>query len=150
MLGVRLNARLGDVIDHREHEYVLEKALHQGFQLRARAPINPGLTARGSRIAGGETIGLQRLFRKRRLVLRRPARDVRAVQWSRDGNGRLGAGVVLGARWNVGSGAIGRTADEQKIEVARQRVAQVADKNILLVAGNVLQEVDAVGRIGLS
>jgi len=33
VLGVRLNARLGDVIDHREYEYVLEKALHQGFQL---------------------------------------------------------------------------------------------------------------------
>src|ERR1700722_6743423 len=57
VLGVRLNARLGDVIDHREQEHVLKKALHEGFQLRAGAPMNPGLTARGSRIAGGETIG---------------------------------------------------------------------------------------------
>src|SRR5580692_2167918 len=148
VLGVRLNSRLGDVIDHREYEYVLEKALHQGFQLRARAPINPGLTARGSRIVGGETVGLRRLFRERRLTLRRLAREVLAVQWRRDG--RRGAGGVLGARWTVGLGAIGRTANEQKIEVARQRVAQVADENILLVAGNVLQEVDAVGRIDLS
>jgi len=58
MLGVRLNARLGDVIDYREYEYILEKALHQGFQFRAGASINPGLTARRSRIAGGETIRL--------------------------------------------------------------------------------------------
>ena len=31
VLGVRLNARLGDVIDHREHEHILEKAFHEGF-----------------------------------------------------------------------------------------------------------------------
>ena len=36
VLGVRLNARQGDVVDHREHEYILKKAVHQGFQLRAR------------------------------------------------------------------------------------------------------------------
>ena len=63
--------------------------------------------------------------------------------------GGLGVGDVLGARRNVGSSAIGGAADKQKIEVARQQVAQVADKNILLVARNVLQEVDAVGPIGL-
>jgi hypothetical protein len=46
VLGVWLNARLGDVINHREHEDVLEEALHQGFQLRTGAPINQGFTAR--------------------------------------------------------------------------------------------------------